>query len=135
MTALKTVLLATLAMSMSACSLLPAKSDSEQVQARSQQRLDLLMAGNIEKAYGFSTPGYRETHSQAQFRADYAAGISRYVSADVKSASCEQDACTVMVGVRYKYASSIGAKPMVIERATQERWIRTEGQWWFLRQN
>ncbi|WP_212629039.1 hypothetical protein [Pseudomonas sp. KB-10] len=135
MTALQNAALATLVLSLSACSLLPAKTDSEQVEARSQERLDQLMAGNIEKAYAFSTPGYRETHSQARFRADYAAGISRYVSASVKSASCEQDACTVMVDVRYKYVSSIGSKPMVIERATQERWIRTEGQWWFLRQN
>lgn len=135
MTALQNAVLATLVLSLSACSLLPAKTDSEQVEARSQERLDQLMAGNIEKAYAFSTPGYREANTLARFRADHAAGVSRYVSAKVKSASCEQDACTVMVNVSYKYVSSIGSKPMIVDRATQERWIRTDGQWWFLRLN
>lgn len=131
----RTTMLACLLVTLTACSTFAPKSDSEQVEARSQQRLDLLMDGEVDQAYAFMTPGYRAANPVARFRADFAAGASRFIDAKVRSSTCEEDVCTVMTAITYNHVSSIGGKPMPIERVTQERWIRVDGQWWLLRLN
>lgn len=117
------------------CSTFAPKSDSEQVEQRSRQRLELILDGKIDKAYAFMTPGYRAANPVARFRADFAAGASRIIDAQVRSSTCEEDACTVNTAVTYNHVSSIGSPPFPIERVTQERWIRLDGQWWLLRLN
>lgn len=128
-------MLACLIITLSACSTFAPKSDSEQVGARAQQRLDLLMAGKTDKAYAFMSPGYRAANPVARFRADFAAGASRFISAKVRSASCEEDTCSVATVITYNHVSSVGSAPIPVERATQERWIKVDGQWWLLRLN
>lgn len=133
--ACKALLLASLALGLGACSVLQPKTDSQQVEARSQKRMDLIMAGKTEKAYEYMTPGYRATNGVPRFRADFAAGASRFIESNVSSSSCEEDVCTVKVAIKYNHVSSIGSKPIPIERSTEERWIRIDNQWWFVRQN
>lgn len=136
MLALRTTLLTCLLVTLTACSSFAPRTDAERVEARAQQRLDLLLKGDVEKAYTFMTPGYRTANSIDHFRANFAAGISRLVTAKVRSVTCpEEDVCTVISDITYNHVSALGGKPIPIERATQERWIKVDDQWWFVRLN
>lgn len=135
MISFKAPLLACLVTTLTACSTFAPKTDVERVEARSQERLNLLMDGKVDKAYGYMTPGYRAANPVARFRADFAAGTSRFIDAKVTESSCEEDACSVTTLITYNHVSSVSSKPFPVERVTKERWIKLDNQWWFIRLN
>jgi hypothetical protein len=51
------------------------RTPEEIVHERAQQRWDALLAGDIERAYGFITPAYRATSSLELYRARFGSAI------------------------------------------------------------
>lgn len=105
----------------------------QNVEQRAQQRWDALLAGDFEKAYGFYSPGYRSSHSRVDFELAIRSHRVAWTAAKVQESQCDGDACTVMTKIGYRVGSPVpGVPKWESERRMEERWIRTQGQWWFV---
>ena len=109
------------------------KPSGTDIKARAQARWDALLAGDFDTAYGFYSPGYRSSTSRVDFEIEIRSHRIRWISAEVLEPSCEADVCTMETRIGYSVA---GAVPGVPEwksvKHLNERWVRTDGQWWFL---
>lgn len=134
----QTGLLLTAVLFFSACSVLPKKTDVEMVENRSALRLEALKKLDFEKAYTYMSPGYRSLKGLDRFKLDYAGAVN-LLDFNVQSAECAGDTCQVLVVSDYKVALAGRGfsvkKPLVIDRASKETWIRTDGEWWFVKSN
>jgi len=107
----------------------PAAGD---VKNRAQARWDALMAGDLDTAYAFYSPGYRTSHSRVDFEIDLRSRRVRWTGAKVLEASCEADLCTVQSKVDYKVNKPVpGIPEWKSSEQIAERWVRVDGQWWF----
>lgn len=123
-------------LALTACSVFQPKDDATVVAERSQARMNALKEGDFKGAYEFMSPGYRSTNTLEHFKANYAGGVVRLESASVSDIQCEQDACVVQVEASYYYRGKQqalkGGKPLLLDRVNEERWIKTDGQWWYV---
>ena len=114
------------------CSAFPTKSPEEIVFERAQQRLDLLMAGDYQASYEFTTPGYRSTESAGRYGTRWS-GVGMWISANVTKAECAAaeavDRCKAVVEVVYR---AVGYDPLTT--ILTEDWLLIGGQW-YLYQN
>lgn len=95
----------------------------ESVRARAQQRWDALLAGDVEKAYGFLSPGARQTRSFASYSAMIRKGF--WAKAVVEGVVCPSTSvCKVTVVVDYNFRGSLVSSPV------SEDWVFADGQWW-----
>lgn len=102
------------------------QTPEERVEQRAQERLDALMARDMEKAFSFLSPAYRKTTTWQRFSGKYA-GAANWREATIKSVECEVDRCDVDVSVRYQMM-----RPKVENTRTQkEVWIEVGGEWYF----
>ena len=120
-------------------STLVSKTPEQRVLERSQARLDALLANDWEKAYGFSSPGYRAQKDVRRFQADFA-GARMWVDVNAASAECEEQRCTVLARVSYRPPMGRVGRPSdmanqqqlpVVTRGNQERWVLVDDEWWF----
>jgi hypothetical protein len=108
----------------------PAASDIRQ---RAQARWDAVLAGDYDTAYGLYSPGYRSSHSRVDFEIEQRLRRIKWSSAEVQESSCEADVCTVVTRVAYQVAGAVpGVPDWKSKKDVKERWVRTDGQWWFL---
>jgi hypothetical protein len=114
------------------CSLLEQKPPEQVVASRAQKRVDLLMEGDFERAYIFTTPGYRTTEGVGRYGTRWA-GTQMWLSARVEEVVCRAgnadlgppDRCQVLLRVTYT-APGMGLS----ETTLSEDWILTEGNWY-----
>lgn len=103
------------------------------VEERAQQRWDALLAPDYDTAYNFYSPGYRSANSRVEFEISQRMRKVAIISAKVESSDCSADACTVTSLVQYRVASPVpGVSKWESGTQLQERWIRTDGKWWFV---
>ncbi|MBK9468441.1 MAG: hypothetical protein IPO20_11000 [Gammaproteobacteria bacterium] len=117
-----------------ACAALPQKPVEEVVKARVAAHQQARLENNLELAYTFTSPGYRETHPYKAYLGKMGASIKRRAF-DIKSVSCEVDLCNVVVELSYTYGGLAGGKmgaDTVMQREMNEKWIRADGEWWLL---
>jgi hypothetical protein len=111
----------------------PAKTDIKQ---RAQARWDAVMAGDYDTAYGFYTPGYRSSHTRVDFEIEMRVRRIEWTSAEVQESSCEADVCTVVTRVGYMVKRAVPGVPVWNSKKNlEEKWVRTQGTWWFLPEN
>lgn len=108
------------------------KANPDNVDRRSVERWNYLIAHQAEKAYDYLTPGVRATRS----REDYAAAMNtrpvQWKAAKFKDKQCDADRCKVHVDVTYSIMMP-GMGKMTEATSTQsETWILLEGQWYNL---
>lgn len=102
------------------------QTPEERVEQRAQERLDALMARDMEKAFSFLSPAYRKTTTWQRFSGRYA-GVTNWREATIKSVECEVDRCDVNISIRYQMI-----RPKVENTRTQkEVWIEVGGEWYF----
>lgn len=102
------------------------QTPEERVEQRAQERLDALMARDMEKAFSFLSPAYRKTTTWQRFSGKYA-GVANWREATIKSVECEVDRCDVNISIRYQMI-----RPKVENTRTQkEVWIEVGGEWYF----
>ncbi len=101
---------------------------------RAQARWDALLAGDYESAHAYLSPGTRSRLSATDFEIEWKLRKIRYTSAAYQDHQCESDnACTVRVVVGYSITAPVrGLDKWESTSLVQERWVRTQGQWWFL---
>jgi hypothetical protein len=99
-------------------------SREEVVRERAQQRWDALVAGDLDKAYGFLSPATRQVNSLANYSSSVRAGF--WKKATVERVECrEADLCDVHLTVEYARGGTI-ATPL------RESWSQAGGQWWYV---
>ena len=102
------------------------------VRERAQARWDALLARDYDTAYSYFSPGYRSSHSRVDFEIAVRTRRVRWDSAEVKEISCEADVCTVTTLLGYQVAGAVpGVSKWANRKNLPERWIRTDGQWWY----
>lgn len=115
----------------SACATSKPKDDP--VKERAQARWDALLSKDYDTAYSFYSPGYRSSTSRVDFEIGIRARRVAWVSAEVQKISCEADSCSVETLVGYKVARPVpGLDEWKNKNEVTERWVRTDGQWWYL---
>ena len=124
------LLIAIVALFLSACATQPPgvpKSNEEIVAERAQARVDALLAGDLPAAWSYTTPGYRQRVTNPMHYSSTVGGSGNWISAEVGSVTCSSDeACTVRMMITYPLIRG----GLENTRPLEERWIKTEGQWW-----
>lgn len=116
--------------SLAGCASFAPRTPEETVKARAQERRNVLLKGDLERAYTYFTPSYRGTVSLDRYR-NSIGNASLTVGAIVESVECETlEKCIAKVKVEIK--------PLVVPRFTgtittysDETWLFEAGQWWF----
>jgi hypothetical protein len=122
---------AVLCLLLAGCASSPAARDKA-LQERAQARWDALLAGDFAAAYAFNSPGYRSATSVTDFEISFRVRRLKYEAAKYDSHSCEEQACTVRIWVDYSIPRPAQGVPEWKGRnVIEERWILTDGTWWF----
>ena len=95
------------------------------VKIRAQAWADAVMARNVEAAYGFTTPNYRDFASAQRYAAEVA-GSLLWTAIEVESVECDEDVCAVRLMIDYKF-KKYGIKN---SRVAEYKWLQLAGQWW-----
>ena len=126
------LLVALLALTLAGCSGLPARkatdnrAPEEIVRERSQARLDALLAKDIEAAWRYTTPSYRERTPQPRLYYALMGGSINWTQAHVEKVACAEEICDVTTMISYK----LRKPPIENTRPLEERWIKVDGEWW-----
>lgn len=120
-----------LGLALAGCSSLPMQKTDDRpaeeiVRERSQARLDALLAKDIETAWGYTTPSYRERTPQPRLYYALMGGSVNWTQARVEKVECAEDACDVITMISYK----LKKPPIENTRPLEERWIKVDGEWW-----
>lgn len=103
------------------------------ISERAQSRWDALLAGDFETAHAFFSPGYRSKVSVIDFAVKVRTQPVRWTSAEYLDHSCTETTCTVRFNIGYTVARPVaGIDKWNGTSITEEKWIKTEGQWWYL---
>ncbi len=110
-----------------ACTSLGTLSPEQSVKIRAQARWDAVISGNWEVAYGFTSPGYRESVDLFGYRSRLS-GLIKFKSAEVVSVVCQEvDSCKAKVRVTFATLDGgFGDATTFVE----ERWLLDKGEWW-----
>jgi len=119
------------ALSISACAGSPARPQS--VEQRAQARWDALLGRDFEQAYSYLSPGFRSSQSLSDFEMAFRLRRVQYDSAKYMDQQCETDACTIRLNIGYMLIAPLrGVKAWKSKTVVEEKWVRIDGQWWFL---
>ena len=122
------LLLVGFAVTMVACATVAEAPVEEVVTKRAQMRWDALLAGKIDEAYGYLSPGSKAKWDLSDYQARIRSGLWR--GAKVQRAECAADQCNVYVAVDFRYR-----RPGIdVEAGTavQETWVNEGGAWWYV---
>ena len=114
---------------LSACASTP-KTPEEQVSVRAKQRWDALIKRDFNTAYTYAQPAYRELVKPESYKARFGTAFV-WKEAEVHSAKCEPELCTVKIKLVVTTPIPTSTKTMDITSYLDEVWIRDQGQWWF----
>ena len=106
----------------------------QQIRQRAEDRWAALSQRDFAAAYEYETPGYRSTVSIAQFQSQFGAAV-RWIGASVESVTFAEtgDRAEVKVQLDYEAPDALGGL-YTNRRAMFERWIASEGNWWYVRE-
>lgn len=99
----------------------------QRVQNNAQARWDALLGGDFDKAYAFSTEGFKKVVTQRQYPLRFSNAV-KWLGASVTQVRCPQaDKCTVQVRLRFQPVLHRSTEPSVT--FIDETWLLENGQW------
>jgi len=104
------------------------------LEKRSVERWNLLIAHKAEKAYDYLSPGTRTTESREKYAADMNNRPVHWQSVSYIDRKCDDpDACTLQMQAAFSVNMSarMGTDVQSVT-LLWERWIRVNGQWYYL---
>jgi hypothetical protein len=108
------------------------KAAPDNVDRRSVERWNELIAHRAEKAYDYLSPGFRAT----QTRENYAAAMNnrpvQWKAATFKRKDCDAERCKVQIDVTYSVALPGAGQPSFAKSTQSETWILVDGNWYLL---
>jgi len=100
---------------------------------RAQDRWEALLAGDFETAYSYYSPGYRSTMSVTDLAFEIRSRRVRWTSAQYKEHGCLENSCTVVFDMGFRVNKPVpGLNKWDGSETVEEKWVKTDGQWWFL---
>jgi hypothetical protein len=128
------ITLLVLVMLLSACAATnTASSAKDPIPERVQARWNALLAEDFETAYSFYSPGYRSANSLTDFELSIRLRKVQWQSAEYLEHSCEESLCTAKIKMGYRVASPVpGINEWKSHSVIDEKWIKSDGQWWYL---
>ncbi|MDZ4728682.1 MAG: hypothetical protein SH820_01915 [Xanthomonadales bacterium] len=125
-------LLMALTLLLSACAS-SGKVQHNPVEERAQQRWDALLSRDFDTAYSLYSPGYRSANSRVDFEISQRIRKVTILVAQVNGSECSAQACTVNATVQYRVGSPVpGVSKWESSSKLQERWVKTDGKWWYV---
>lgn len=101
----------------------------ELVASRATERLNAMLAGDFEKALGYTNSSFRQVTSADEYQLRYS-GAANWTDAKVDRVVCEDERCEVRVLVSYRMVT-----PTVVNtRPLDQVWISVDGQWFMYEQ-
>ena len=111
----------------------PPKTPEEALRERVAAYYKALIAEDYQGAYEFFSPGYRSTWSAADHYQIHPI-LGTWVSAEVLSVNCASaDVCEVVVSTRFRFAQEVeplGGQELPMD--LRYRWLRADGEWYYL---
>jgi uncharacterized protein YchJ len=104
------------------------------LEQRSVERWNLLIQHKAEKAYDYLSPGTRSTETREKYAADMNNRPVHWQSVTYIDRKCDDpEACTVQLQASFSVNMSarMGHEVQSVT-LLWERWIRTNGQWYYL---
>ena len=97
----------------------------EAVRQRAQAWMDALLASDLEGAYAYTSPSYRQLANVGRYHARVQ-GSGRWITGEVSNVVCQEHVCQVRVTIEYeiKRMGIRNRKPM------DYKWIEADGEWW-----
>lgn len=131
-TALVVCLLVAVALLLSACGGAPSEAEQpleERILARWQHMIDR----DFGQAWDFYSPGFRQANPRDDFARDMLRRPIRWLEVDLHSVECDEDVCDVVISLVYQpVAAPAGLRSIRVPTRAEERWIKIDGQWWFV---
>lgn len=115
---------------LTACAGLSNLPPQEQVRQRATERWQALVAGEMNRAYTYNTPGFRAVVSADGYRSRFGGAII-WLGAEAVDVNCpETTKCLAQVRIDFKplLSRKISDK---ISTHVEETWLLEDGQWWF----
>lgn len=108
------------------------ETEASSVGERAVARWQHIVAGRYADAYNLLSPGYRQTISQVDYELAIRNRPLRWTDASYMDQSCtSEDLCTVKIMLNFEVQMpSVGV--VKSQDVLEEKWIRSEGQWYFL---
>jgi len=111
------------------CATTSSDTPEEAVSQRVQERWNLLLKKDYEKAYTYLTPAQRAIVTSQGYSGKFGQG-AEWVSANLQSVTCDnQERCNAIVQIKTNVMAK-GFSGPITTRAT-EVWVKDEGNWWF----
>ena len=108
------------------------KANPDNVDTRSVERWNYLIAHQAEKAYDYLTPGYRVTRTRDAYSAAMNNRAVQWVSAKFNHKDCDAERCKVAVDVEYQVKMPGTGVETKASNTQNETWILVKGVWYFL---
>ena len=106
---------------------------TDPVVERAQARWNAVIAGDLETAYAYFSPGYRSTTSLIDFGVTMRTRPVKWTSAAYKDHTCEESRCTVRFDIGFRVQKPVaGVNVYDGSDVVEDTWVQTEGQWWYL---
>jgi hypothetical protein len=111
------------------CAAIGPQAPEDVVKARANERWAAVLKGNVPKAYGYMTPGYRAVHSEQNYRNARGAAV-KWTAAEAVEVRCPE-ATKCLAKVRIEAKPFMGRKfgDTIVTHA-EETWLLEDGQWW-----
>jgi hypothetical protein len=119
--------------------MLSACQQSEDLPTSVNQRWAAITAQDYETAYGYFSPGYKETESLDGYRLRMATAQLnvKWKNGTYEGEECsDEQVCEVKVNILYEYSfpkRSMGG--MEVNTSMSENWIKLDGKWYFVPKN
>jgi hypothetical protein len=108
------------------------KANLDNVDRRSVERWNYLIAHQAEKAYDDLTPGFRATQSRDAYASAMNTRPVQWKSVKFNGKKCDADRCKVQLDVTYSINLPGLGKPTEATSSQNETWILVKGEWYFL---
>jgi len=125
---LRGLLFAGVAVMMTACATVVEAPAEGVVTQRAQMRWDALLAGKVDMAYDYLSPGSKAKLNLSEYKAR--TGLGLWQGAKVLRADCGADVCEVHVMVDFRVRRP--GVNVVAATAVQETWVKEGGVWWYV---
>lgn len=115
---------------------LPACKKSEDLETSVNNRWQAVIENDLEKAYQYVSPGYKEIESLESYKVRIATAKihMNWKAGSFKSSNCETElVCKVQVSVEYTYTfprRSMGSSD--VNTTLTENWIKVDGDWYLV---
>lgn len=99
---------------------------------RATERWDAVLAHDWDTAYEYYSPGYRSSQSRGDFELSMRLRKVQFSGVEYQEQECAENVCSLNFKVFYTIASPVpGIETWKGNSSMDEKWIKTDGQWWY----